>query len=245
MNGVTERRNKMLKEMIWSMITYSTLLESLWGKALKTLACLLNRVPTKATEKCPYELWTGKKPSLKHLNIRGCLAEPRPYKLNEKKLDARTISCYFIGYSERSKGYRFYDPTIRSIFDMGNAQFFENVEFARGDKVRDFLFEEECVNILIVVINNDQTSIHDIIQEANLDQDNVEEPPIQNQEIVSEEQILHPEEPMLLRRSTRERRSGVPNDYIIFLQEHEVDIGMAEDDLINFHQAMEISNSQK
>ena len=50
---------------------------------------------------------------------------------------------------------------------------------------------------------------------------------------------------MPLKRSTRERRSTVPDDYIIFLQEHKVDIGVAKDDPINFCQAMKSSNSQK
>ena len=50
---------------------------------------------------------------------------------------------------------------------------------------------------------------------------------------------------MPLRRSTRDRRSAVSDDYVVFLQEHEVDIGVVEDDLINFRQAIEISNSQK
>ena len=31
----------------------------------------------------------------------------------------------------------------------------------------------------------------------------------------------------------------MPDDYIVFLQEHEFDIGAMEDDLINFHQALE------
>ena len=35
------------------------------------------------------------------------------------------------------------------------------------------------------------------------------------------------------------------DDYIVFLQEHEVDIGMVEDDPINFHQAMKNSNAKK
>lgn len=48
---------------------------------------------------------------------------------------------------------------------------------------------------------------------------------------------------MLLKRSTREKKSAVLNDYIIFLQEH--DIGVTEDDPINFCQAIESSNSQK
>ena len=97
MNGVAERQNRMLKDMVRSMITTFTLPESLKGEALKTVAYLPNRVPTKATVKSPYELWTSKKSSLNHLHIWGCPAEARPYKPNEKKLDARTISCYFIG----------------------------------------------------------------------------------------------------------------------------------------------------
>ena len=69
MNGVAERRNRTLKDMVRSMISHSTLPASLSGKALKTAVYILNRVPTKATDKTPYEIWTGKKPSLKHLHI--------------------------------------------------------------------------------------------------------------------------------------------------------------------------------
>ena len=73
---------------------------------------------------------------------------------------------------------------------MGNARFFEDVEFAGGDKVRDFVFEEKCVTIPTVAIDNDQTSIFDIVQDPNSDQDNVVEPFAQNQESVTEEQTL-------------------------------------------------------
>jgi len=47
-----------------------------------------------------------------------------------------------------------------------------------------------------------------------------------------------------LRRSIREKRSSIPDGYIIFLQEHEDDIGLTDDDLINFCQAMHSFNSQ-
>lgn len=50
---------------------------------------------------------------------------------------------------------------------------------------------------------------------------------------------------MLLRRSTRERRFALSDDYIVYLQEHEVENGMSKDDPINFRQAMESSNSHK
>ena len=158
-----------------SMISHSTLPESLWGEALKTASYILNRVLTKATANTLYELWTCKKPSLKHLHIWGCPAKARLYRPNEKKLDSRIISCYFVGYSKRSTGYKFYDPTTKSIFETGNARFFEDVEFAGEERVRNFVFEKKYVDIPQGVIDNDQDqdSIPDIVQEATLDQDNV------------------------------------------------------------------------
>ena len=38
MNGVVERRNRTLKDMVRNMICHFTLPESLWGEALKTAA---------------------------------------------------------------------------------------------------------------------------------------------------------------------------------------------------------------
>ena len=239
MNGVAERRNITLKDMVRSVISYSNLPISIWGEALKTAAYIFNRVPTKATAKTPYELWIGKKPSLKHLHIWGCLAEARPYRPHGKKLDSRTVSCYFIGYSERSRDYKFYDPTTKSIFETRNAWFFEDVEFDGGDKDTDFVFEEKYVDIPTTVIDIDQAPVLDIVQEADPNQNNIQEPPI------PEEQTLPPPEPTPLRRSTRERRSEVSDDYIVFLQEHEFDIGVVEDDPINFRQALENSKFQE
>ena len=158
---------------------------------------------------------------------------------HEKKLDSRTVSCYFIGYSERCRGYEFYDPTTKSIFETGNARVYKDVEFDGGDKDRDFVFKEEYVDIPTAVIDIDQAPIPDIVQEADPNQNNIQEPP------VLEEQTLPPPEPTPLRRSTKERRSAVPDDYIVFLQEHEFDIGAVENDPINFRQALESSKYQE
>ena len=246
MNGVAERRNRTLKDMVRSMISHSTLPEKLWGEALKTAAYILNRVPTKAAAKTPYELWTGRKPSLKHFHIWGCPAEARPYKPHEKKLDSKTVSSYFIGYAERSRGFKFYDPAIRSIFETGTATFFEDVEFGGRNQARNIVFEEEEGST--IAFDNVQVSLPIIDQEVNLDPqptDNIVQPLIANEDIAPEEQTQQPQENMPLRRSTRERRNAISDDYIVYLQEREVESGMMEDDPINFQQAMKSSNSQK
>jgi Reverse transcriptase (RNA-dependent DNA polymerase) len=74
--------------------------------------------------------------------------------------------------------------------------------------------------------------------EENPEQDNVDvdEEPIPPQEL---------QEAVPLRRSTRERRSAISNDYIVFLQENEFNIGMMEDDSVTLRQALESVNSHK
>jgi transposase InsO family protein len=63
-NGVVERCNRTLMDMVKSMLSYSTLLISLWMEALKTTVDILNRVPSKSVPRTPYEIWTDRKPTL-------------------------------------------------------------------------------------------------------------------------------------------------------------------------------------
>lgn len=94
--------------MMW--LSYSDVLIGLWMEALKTAIHILNRVPTKSVPKTPYELWTGRKPTLNYLHVWGCPAEAKVFNLNIGQLDARTVSCHFISYPEKSKGFHFYCP---------------------------------------------------------------------------------------------------------------------------------------
>ena len=76
-NGVSERHNRTLLDMVRSMMSLTDLPLSFWGYALETAAFTLNRAPSKSVETTPYELWFGKKPKLSFLKILGlrCLCE--------------------------------------------------------------------------------------------------------------------------------------------------------------------------
>src|SRR5215216_2248357 len=71
-NGVSERRNHTLLDMVRSKMSLTDLPLSFWGYALETTAFTLNRAPSKSAEMTPYELWFGKKPKLSFLKIWGC-----------------------------------------------------------------------------------------------------------------------------------------------------------------------------
>ncbi|GKE29985.1 retrotransposon protein, putative, ty1-copia subclass [Tanacetum coccineum] len=63
-NGVFERRNQTLMDMVRSMMNLTTLPLSFSDYALESATCILNMVPTKKVDKTPYELWYGKVPNL-------------------------------------------------------------------------------------------------------------------------------------------------------------------------------------
>ncbi|GJU08271.1 retrotransposon protein, putative, ty1-copia subclass, partial [Tanacetum coccineum] len=73
-NGVSERRNRTLLDMVRSMMSQTTLPKSFWDYALETAARILNMVPTKKVEKTPYEVWHGQAPKLSYLKVWGCEA---------------------------------------------------------------------------------------------------------------------------------------------------------------------------
>ncbi|GKA40147.1 retrotransposon protein, putative, ty1-copia subclass [Tanacetum coccineum] len=66
-NGVFERRNRTLLDMVGSLMNLTTLTLSFWDYALESAARILNMVPTKKVDKTPYELWYAKVPNLAYL----------------------------------------------------------------------------------------------------------------------------------------------------------------------------------
>jgi hypothetical protein len=68
-NGVAEKHNHTLMDMVRSMLSYSTLPISLWMEALKIVVHILNRVLSKLVPKIPYEIWTGRKLTLNYLHM--------------------------------------------------------------------------------------------------------------------------------------------------------------------------------
>ena len=106
--SAAERQNRTLIEMMRSMMSRTIKLNYLWGEAIKTALYILNRVPSKSVAKTPFELWTGRKPSLNHFRVWGCPSEVHLYNPTERKMQSRSTRCYFMGYPDHSKGYRFY-----------------------------------------------------------------------------------------------------------------------------------------
>ncbi|CAJ2671288.1 unnamed protein product [Trifolium pratense] len=257
-NGVAERRNRTLLDMVRSMLSNSNLPKSLWNEALKTAVYILNRVPSKVVPKTPFELFKGWKPSLRHMRVWGCPSEVRIYNPQEKKLDPRTISGYFIGYAERSKGYRFYCPSHTTrIVESRNAKFLEDHLTSGSDHIRNIVSVQDHIDSqpsvsgdrLVVVHNTpqvqmdvDQPPIIEIPQNNDVPVDQIDHQMPENDEQLVEQHDPQENVGPTLRRSTRTKKSAIPSDYIAYLQESDYNVG-AENDPENFSQAMSCKES--
>ncbi|KAJ9540760.1 hypothetical protein OSB04_027266 [Centaurea solstitialis] len=191
MNGVSERRNRTLLDMVRSMMCRSSLPVSFWGHALETAAHILNKVPTKSVEKTPYEIWTGKKPKLSFLKIWGCeVYVKRP---TSEKLKPKSDKCFFVGYPKTTVGYYFYNPTENKVFVARGGDFLEDKFLNTEDTRNDVDLQE---------VEEDDTSP---IVEPVAQQEYVETQPETVEEVQTQD----------LRRSTRIRQE--PDRYLGFL----------------------------
>jgi hypothetical protein len=101
-------------------------------KDLKTTVHILNRVSSKSVAKTSYELWIGRKPTMNYLHVWGYPAEAKLFNSSIRKLDPKTVSYHFIGYLDKSKGFRFYYPDrYTKIVEMRHVVFLED-EVIRG-----------------------------------------------------------------------------------------------------------------
>ena len=137
-----------------------------------------------------------------------------------------------------------------------NAKFLKNDLISGSDQFRDIVFEKDHyegqpfgLSDRLIVINTPQVQpsvrqpflevphIADIglvDQVANEEILEIVEQPIEQQ---VDQQIPQENDEATLRRSTRVRNPAIPNDYIVYLQELDYNIG-AENDLEMFSQAM-------
>ena len=64
-------------------------------------------------DETPQEVWTGKKPSIKHLKVFGCGAYVHAPKEKMSKLDKKYAKYIFIGYKYDMKGYKLWNHVTK------------------------------------------------------------------------------------------------------------------------------------
>lgn len=124
-NGVAERMNRTLMDLVRAMLAAKNISKRFWAEALVTAVYARNRATSKAlpVNNTPFELWMGRKPDVSHLRVFGSRCWYKQNHTETQKLDARAREAMFLGYPENSKAYKLWD------FDRGKVEISRDVVF--------------------------------------------------------------------------------------------------------------------
>ncbi|PNX69219.1 equilibrative nucleoside transporter 3-like protein, partial [Trifolium pratense] len=124
-NDIAERKNRIIVNMVRSMIKEKGLPTYLWGEATATAAYLLNRCPTKRLENVtPEEAWSGIKPCVKHLRVFGSLCFRHIPDQLRRKLDDKAQAVVMVDYHSTGS-YKLYDPIEKKVMFSKDVKFDE------------------------------------------------------------------------------------------------------------------------
>jgi hypothetical protein len=132
-NGVAERKNRAITGAARSMLHDQSLPLYLWAEASATVVYLQNRSPHRILGKTtPEEAFTTRTLDVEHIGIFGCLTYSHVPSEKRTKLDPTAQQGILVGYSEVSKSYRIYIPSLRRVVVSRDVKFEEGRAFQRS-----------------------------------------------------------------------------------------------------------------
>jgi len=120
-NGVVERKNRVIQEMACVMIHSKNLAQHFWGEVVNTACHIINRVYLRPeTSKTPYEIWRGKKPTVKYFRTFGSTCYILRDRENLGKFDPKSDEGIFLGYSSTSRANRVFNKRTETVMESIN-----------------------------------------------------------------------------------------------------------------------------
>ena len=136
-NGMAERTNRTLLDMVYPMLFSSGLPLPLWGEAIVTACYVKNRMATQAipSGKTLYEMFTGRKPNVGHLRAFGSVVYAHIPKKLRKKLQIKSKKGYLVGYESDGEHpmYRVWIPSVNRIILARDVIINERETYPVGD----------------------------------------------------------------------------------------------------------------
>lgn len=115
-NGVAERKNQTIMNMVWCMLSEKIIPKTFWSEAVNWTRHVLDRSPTLTVKDVmPEEVWSGCKPLVAHFRVFKCVAPVHFPDVKRTKLENKSFTCMLLGESDESKAYKLYDLVAKKI----------------------------------------------------------------------------------------------------------------------------------
>ena len=161
-NGVVERRNGILKEMVRAMLAHSCVPTSLWGEALNYATFIYNNSSQPSIKnQIPNQLLFNQVCSLNKFKVFGCDAYVMIDEDKRGAFDPRFKKGLFVGADEVQNCYRIMDPDTKRIIKSRDVKFIESsfsiAKLLNGDRTKSY--ELNIIHPVVITNNPIQSSV--------------------------------------------------------------------------------------
>lgn len=109
-NGVVGCKNRTIQECARVMLHAKKLPYHFWVEAMNTACYIVNRVTIRfGTSATLYELWKGRKPTVKYFHVFGSKCYILADREQRRKMDPKSDEEIFLRYSANSRAYRVFN----------------------------------------------------------------------------------------------------------------------------------------
>jgi hypothetical protein len=111
-NGVVERKNKTLIDMVRMMFGEFKTPERFWSEVVNTACHAINRLYLhRLLKKTSYELLTGNKPNVSYFRVFGSKFYILVKKGRHSKFAPKAVEGFLLGYDSNTKAYRVFNKS--------------------------------------------------------------------------------------------------------------------------------------
>ena len=158
-NGRAEREMRTIVEAVRTMLNSKDLDKVFWAEAVNTVVFTLNRAGSSPQkDKTPYKAWCNKDCDLKIFKEFGTKVGVHIPKEKRRKLDPKSETGVFVGYSEEVKGYRIYLPHKEDVEIHRDVVFLPEVKTT--EEMKNEIVSEEKVVTLDVQTEDHEAESH-------------------------------------------------------------------------------------
>jgi transposase InsO family protein len=140
-NGVVERKNRTLLDMVRTMLDEYKTPDRFWAEAINTACYSINRLYLhRILKKRSYELLTGKKPNVSYFRVFGSKCFILVKRGRKSKFASKAVEGFLLGYDSNTRAYRVFNKSTGLVevscdivFDETNGSQVEQVDLDELD----------------------------------------------------------------------------------------------------------------
>jgi hypothetical protein len=149
-NGIVERKNRTLIEAAKTMLDEYKTPDSFWAEAINTACHAANRLYLhKYLNKTPYEIITGKKPSVHYFRVFGRKCFILNKKPKASKFASKVDEGFLLGYGTNEHAYRVFNKTTGCVETTIDVKFDESNGSQREQVSENLVDDEEPPSVSI------------------------------------------------------------------------------------------------